>query len=261
MDMHDTQLGSDSDIQPHEDNVFDDFVQTAVHDIESGVANVADYVHHILDPDVLPQITFPLPSLGPTDPSVVPGAAFAPTSLIGDPYDDMTYWHPQTGSNTCAIDSQEFVIEQLTGQPVSEQELIQVAEAHGWFDPQSDGTAMSDVGNLLAFYGLHVDQAMNATIDDIENQLAQGHGVIVGVRADVLWGQSPDTPMTTAPTIPGQGANHAVEVIGMDLSDPTNPKVILNDSGSNNGCGETVPLELFDNAWSYSDNFLVTAIA
>ena len=48
-------------------------------------------------------------------------------------------------------------------------------------------------------------------------------------------------------------ADHAVEVIGFDYSDPNNPMVILNDSGTPDGCGELVPLDVFVNAWEAGD--------
>ncbi|MBQ8015501.1 MAG: hypothetical protein IJ264_04865, partial [Clostridia bacterium] len=51
---------------------------------------------------------------------------------------------------------------------------------------------------------------------------------------------------------PDDGADHAVQVIGIDYSDPDNPMVILNDSGHPDGCGEMVPLDDFVDAWEDS---------
>jgi hypothetical protein len=62
-----------------------------------------------------------------------------------------------------------------------------------------------------------------------------------------------------SPFAPGVDANHAVEVIGIDSSDPDNIMVILNDPGSPDGCGSMIPLEEFEDAWADSDNFMVTA--
>ena len=56
---------------------------------------------------------------------------------------------------------------------------------------------------------------------------------------------------------PLSGANHAVEVIGIDYSDPEHPMVILNDSGPQNGCGEMVPLDQFLDAWQDGDNLMI----
>ena len=52
---------------------------------------------------------------------------------------------------------------------------------------------------------------------------------------------------------PDSSSNHAVEVIGVDHSDPEHPMVILNDSGSPDGKGEMIPLDVFEGAWEDGD--------
>lgn len=58
--------------------------------------------------------------------------------------------------------------------------------------------------------------------------------------------------------MPEQGANHAVQVIGIDRSDPDNPVVILNDPGQPNGQGIRVNADDFVDAWQDSDRFMVS---
>jgi hypothetical protein len=120
---------------------------------------------------------------------------------------------------------------------------------------------MDDVGNLLEHYGVPVEQHHGATIADIENALAEGDGVIVGVDGGEL--SNPefdfDQPLVDYQGIPGQGADHAVQVVGLDYTDPDNPMVIINDPGSSDGQGKAIPLEAFLAAWEDSGNFLVTA--
>ncbi len=60
---------------------------------------------------------------------------------------------------------------------------------------------------------------------------------------------------------PGIDADHAVQVIGLDYSDPGNPLVILNDPGTANGGGAMIPLEIFMGAWEDSGCFMVEAYA
>ena len=67
---------------------------------------------------------------------------------------------------------------------------------------------------------------------------------IVAIDANEIWYGEGDDLFS-----PSSGANHAVEVIGIDYSDPDHPMVILNDSGSPNGKGEMVPLGDFMDAW------------
>jgi hypothetical protein len=52
-------------------------------------------------------------------------------------------------------------------------------------------------------------------------------------------------------------ANHAVAVTGIDISDPSHPMVILNDSGTPNGDSVRYPLAQFMDAWGNSDCFYV----
>ena len=180
--------------------------------------------------------------------------------VIGTPAADMQYWHYQTFDNTCAVVAQESVLESLTGQHFSEVSLRDEAMAHGWYTP-SGGTPVADVGNLLEAHGIPVQQETGASLADIESQLAAGHKVIVGVNGEDIWNNvHPDGgafPLSSYPGIPGQVADHAVEVIGVDASNPAGPMVILNDSGTPDGRGEEVPADVFEEAWSASGDFMM----
>ena len=59
--------------------------------------------------------------------------------------------------------------------------------------------------------------------------------------------------------IPVVSANHAVEVIGIDETDPRNVKVIVNDPGVADGCGKVVSLDTFNQARDGSGGFMVVA--
>jgi hypothetical protein len=92
-----------------------------------------------------------------------------------------------------------------------------------------------------------VDHAFGATLDDVREQLNEGHKVIVGIDSSALTG---------AP-VPGHHGDHAVQIVGIDDSDPAHPKVILNDPGNSEGRGEVIPVEKFFEVWGPSGNFMM----
>lgn len=173
------------------------------------------------------------------------------SNVVGDPTESMENWHLQETDCSCAVAAQEFVLEDLLDREFSEEELRELAQENGWFS--DNGTPMEDVGNILEEFGLKVDRYQGGTIEDIEQCLENGGNVIIGVDADEIWYGDNDTYG------PGDDANHAVEVIGVDYSNPDQPMVILNDSGNPNGCGSMVPLDQFMDAWEDSGFFIVEA--
>jgi len=172
-----------------------------------------------------------------TDPSVV----------TGEPSEDMQHWEFQGNTNRCALFSQMFAIEELTGQDINIEDFADTAEQHGWFT-EDGGTMPDDMNKMLDFYGIDSDMKTGATMDDIINTLDNGGKVIVAVDGDEIWDANHDSN-NYAPNDP----NHAIEIIGIDNSDPSNPMVIINDSGHPDGCGEMVPVDQFVNAWEDSD--------
>jgi hypothetical protein len=187
------------------------------------------------------------------EPTVYPFEGF------GHPTEDMNVWHMQTHPDTCAVVSQEFVIDSLLDHPVPEDQLRQEAIDHGWYTP-GGGTPLDSMGNLLELHGIDVEQHYGSSLHELEQQLDEGHKVIVAVDAHEIWHDldaSAHVPLSDFGAIPGMTANHAVEVIGVDTSDPQHPMVILNDPGTPDGMGLMVPATEFETAWSASDNFLV----
>ncbi|HEX2938898.1 MAG TPA: hypothetical protein VHO66_08265 [Ruminiclostridium sp.] len=173
-------------------------------------------------------------------------------SVIGNPSDDMQYWHMQSYDNTCAINAQMFALDDLTGQHFDENQLRNVAEEHGWYS-ENGGTPIDDMGNLLQAYGLHTVTDDSGSMNDITNCLEHGGKVIAAVDGDEIWYGNNDSVFS-----PGE-PNHAVEVIGIDNSNPDQPMVILNDSGTPDGQGEMVPVDQFMDAWKDSGCAMVEA--
>lgn len=170
--------------------------------------------------------------------------------VIGDPTDAMESWHSQTG-NTCAVVSQEFILEDILDREFDEDELRELAEENGWYN---NGTAPEDVGNLLEYYGIETQRSEGNSFEDLRDSLADGNKIIVAVDSDELWnGQSNDF------FGPGMDADHAIQVVGIDESDPDDIKIIINDSGVANGQCVEVPVDQFMEAWEDGNGFMVEA--
>ncbi len=173
--------------------------------------------------------------------------------VIGDPEDALEYWEFQGQTNRCAIYAQKFVIEEYLGREVDIEELVDVATENGWFDENS-GTTVMNMDNLLDHYGVPNEPSAFNTIEDLTESLNEGHRVIVSVDADEYWmGEDDDGSVF----VPDDGPNHAIEVIGVDTSDPENPVVIVNDSGTPNGQGLEIPMETFMDAWEDGNCFMI----
>lgn len=180
--------------------------------------------------------------------------------VIGHPADDIDHWHMQSHEDTCAVVSQEFILEELTGKEFNEDELMHIAEERGWYTP-GGGTTIDNVGNLLEYYGIDVERG-SGTIESLQTALANGDKVIVGLDSDEIWSNGIETTndqIDSVMGIPDNDANHAVEVIGIDNSDPQHPMVILNDPGHPGGQGSMIAMELFRQSWADSGNFMMIA--
>lgn len=188
-----------------------------------------------------------LPELEQFDPRLAD-----PEDVCGDPASDMENWECQGNTNRCTLYSQKFVIEELTGQDVDIEQLVDISKENGWFTEETGGNAL-DMANVLKYYGLDPEMSYHNDIEDIRQCLEDGGKVIVSVDSGEIWYGETDQLFC-----PVDGADHAVQVIGIDYSDPSAPMVILNDSGSPNGCGEMVPLDVFVDAWEDGSCQMIT---
>jgi hypothetical protein len=194
------------------------------------------------------------PSVDPTiSPSVDP-SGYAPP--LGTPTEDAAHWHPQEGSNSCAVVAQLSVYEAITGIELSEDAACQIAQANGWYDPEA-GTSPQDMGRLLAAFGIPTTQTYDATLEDIAVALEQGDKVIVGLDANEIWHPTPNA--TGEQPVELENAGHAVWVTGMRQEADGSIKIILNDSGTETGQMKEVDAIDFINAWQDYGNFLVVA--
>jgi len=161
---------------------------------------------------------------------------------------DTDGWKQQTTGYTCAVVSQQMILEQF-GVIISEADLVYEATAGGFLT--NSGTEMDDIGRLLEGHGVATHQSIG--VDNLLNDLTHGRKVIVAVDSGELWGM--DSSLEDSFT--GQSPDHAVVINGLDLSDPSNPIAVINDPGHPDGAGMRVPLDRFLDAWNDSNQFYV----
>lgn len=160
-------------------------------------------------------------------------------------------WHMQEGENSCAVCSQQFIINEFLDLNMSERQLCVLAEANGWLDAEL-GTPMGQADNLLELFGIETHTDYSASFADLVKTLDGGGRAIVAVDSMVLWTDG-------AGNYPVYGADHAVEVVGIDDSGPGAAKILINDSGIENGCAKAVPIHEFMEAWQPSGGFMISA--
>lgn len=197
--------------------------------------------------------------------------------MYGDPAAAAAYWRPQTYDD-CALMAAADVVGEVTGHPVSEQEIIAVAQklpsqSHPGSiytlpkdknDPNSgEGTSANDIPLLLAHYGISsvLTNRSDASTTGVatgmaalKHYLASNRKVIVEVNGELIWGQPVDTKEKNG----DPASDHAVVVTGIDA---VNGTVHLNDSGADNGADETVSVALFSKAWATSDDEMIVTNA
>ncbi|BBY23909.1 C39 family peptidase [Mycobacterium stomatepiae] len=197
--------------------------------------------------------------------------------MYGDPITAAAFWKPQTYDD-CALMAAADVVGEVTGHPVSEQEIIALAQqlpsqSHpgsiytipkNTGDPNSgQGTSPEDLPLLLAHYGVTAKltntsdaptTGVSTGVAALKQYLASGRKVIVEVNGEMIWGQPVDAKDKN-----GQpSSDHAVVVTGIDV---VNSQVHMNDSGADGGANETVSLDLFTRAWATSDDEMIVTDA
>jgi peptidase C39-like protein len=201
----------------------------------------------------------------------VPGAPDLPSgegTLYGDPAVAASFWRYQQYDDDCVPMSVADVVGELTGHEPSEQAIIRVARStpstvHSgpiYTKPKKrkpgSGTSFEDEPALLAHYGIHAVDTDNESaaktgvptgMKALEQDLAQGRKVIVAVNSEVIWRE----PLKDKTPDGQPESNHAVVVTGVDTAAGI---VHLNDSGSEDGRDEQVPIDIFSRSWASSDD-------
>jgi len=174
----------------------------------------------------------------------------ASNGMYGNPEVDAAAYVGQTTPFTCAVVSQQMILQQF-GIEVGEAQLVYDATAHGWLS--DTGTAPEDVGRLLEHYGVQTHTHVGGGVEDLIAELARGHKVIAAVDSGELSGSD----WVFEDWLRPNGADHALVVTGVDVSDPANPRVFVNDPGHPDGAGRAYPLDQFLDAWNDSGRYFV----
>jgi hypothetical protein len=203
----------------------------------------------------------------------IPNPSRGEGTLYGDPAAAAPFWRYQQYDDDCVEASVSDVVGELTGTRPSEQAVIKFAQStpstvHSgpiYTKPKKrkagDGTSFDDEPALLAHYGIHATSTdkeraaktgLPTGMQALEQDLSKGRKVIVGVNAEVIWGEPVEDK-----TPDGQPeANHAVVVTGVDTAAGM---VHLNDSGLEDGRDQRVPIDIFTRSWDTSDDQMTVA--
>jgi len=191
----------------------------------------------------------------------------AHAELYGEPDSAAQYWVHQS-LDDCSLMATADVIGQLTDHQPDEAEIVGLASStpsrhHDGviYTPPSDpddpdsgnGTNSRDIPILLAHYGIqsvYTDDDVAAGIGvptgmaALEREIGAGHKVIAGVNAETIWNEDGDRTI----------GDHDLVVTAVD----TDAGIVhLNDSGTDDGADEQVPLDIFEAAWQTSGHDMV----
>ena len=114
----------------------------------------------------------------------------ASPDIIGVPNAQADFWEMQEFSDNCEPTSESFIIRQFGFDDISTNDFAYISQANGWYTPGS-GTSMEHVGEMMDLFNIDNHTVANASIEDLANEIANGHGVIVGVNSGQLWEQGP----------------------------------------------------------------------
>lgn len=165
-------------------------------------------------------------------------------------FDPETY---QYYPDTCAFQSQALILREY-GFDVKQEDLMQIAKEQGWY-VEGYGTPEDKVGKLLEYYGLDTSITEGNNIFNLANELAQGHRILVTVDSGELW--TPGLGEKLEDLLIGEQADHALLVVGVDTSNPSDVKVIVTDPGNGNTQYAYSEKEFMD-AWKDSNCFMAS---
>lgn len=174
-------------------------------------------------------------------------------NVWGSPEKQVPYWEMQIEPDNCSVVAEVMIIRQF-GVAIDQKDANFLASLFGWYCSGGGGTACDDIGNLMSKYG--ISNSLKHGISkkelksDLINELIAGRGIIVGIRSPQA-SERYESNLYVAGRVGQTPANHAVVLTGIDVTDPDNPKAIVNDPGYEDGAGKAWPLDDFiDACWN-----------
>ena len=149
----------------------------------------------------------------------------------------------------CCLECEKYILS-LYGIPYSEDQVMDEAVQNGWF--KETGTALHNVGRHLEAHGLIVTRRYKSSVADLVQALKDDEKVIVAVDGGELLGDREQEIMEDI--IVGKIPDHAVVVLSIDEDCRT---IRIYDPNSLNSEDE-YPLEIFEDAWDDSMNYMVS---
>lgn len=150
--------------------------------------------------------------------------------------------------NLCVIRCEGYALRAL-GFVVSDDELEKEAKEKGWL--QAEGIPLHCIGFLSEKRGLYVSRRYGCSINEILRAVKKGEIVIAAIDNAEL-NQSPEEAKKID-LLNGKTANHAVVIESVD----TNKEEINILEPSISISPKTYPIDIFQNAWDDSSNYLV----
>lgn len=150
--------------------------------------------------------------------------------------------------NLCAIRCEGYALRAL-GIDVSDEELEKEAEDNRWLKPE--GMPLHCMGLLSEKRGLYVSRRYGCSIDIIIRAVTNGEIVIAAIDKTELSQSLEEAKRNDL--LNGKSPNHAVIIQSVDLETKT---ITILDSG-NTTLSQTYPIDIFQNAWDDSTNYIV----
>lgn len=159
----------------------------------------------------------------------------------------------QAYPDACAFQSQAMILQEY-GIDVNQNDLIKIAKEHGWY-VEGHGTPHDKIGKLLEYFGVETTTTEGNNIFNLVNELSQGHRILVKVDSGELWAPGLNEKLEDHLIL--EYSDHALLVVGIDTSDPSDVKVIVTDPGNGKTQYAYTEKEFMD-AWKDSKCFMIS---
>lgn len=184
---------------------------------------------------------------GPVD----DGAAWVPEvvdgAIVGDPFAYSDLWFQQAFDGSCLPAAVAQIYSLYTGELVTDQEFVEIANQHGGWIVGPDGVpGMAPETAVALLETVGIDASLQTSdLDGLSLALEQGYSVMVAVDSGEIWygEEAEDDTM-----------DHALLVAGIDVDGGV---VWLSDTGVAEGNMLSVPLDVFLDSWQDSGNTMV----
>lgn len=151
--------------------------------------------------------------------------------------------------NLCAIRCEGYALRTL-GIDVTDEQLVAESEKRGWL--KQDGTPLHYLGLLAGIYGSYISRRYDCSIKDIIKTINKEE-IAIAVIDNTELSQSLQDARRNDREL-GEKPNHAIVIKSVDFNENT---IDIFDPGYPE-LSKTYPIEVFQEAWNDSANYLVS---